>query len=90
MLFDPLVEGLRHLKVKREGRVALVFVSVLAVIGVASWLLAGHLVRQVSSFAHDAPQYKARAMTLAGSIDNQLSARGVKFRPLRRHQSSAT
>ena len=76
---DPLVERLGKPRLKREARVTLVFVGLLAVFGFTAWSLGGHLIRQVSSFSQDAPEYKSRAMTLAANVDTQLATRGVHF-----------
>ena len=86
---DPLVERLRHpvhgksatpgKGLSRKASVAIVFVSLIVLLGFGFWSLGGHLVSQVKTFQEDAPQYKQRALALAANADAQLAARHIKF-----------
>lgn len=86
---DPLVERLRHpvhgkaadqsKGLSRKASVALVFVGLLVVLGLGFWSLGGHLAGQVKTFQQDAPQYRQRALDLAGSVDTQLAAHHINF-----------
>ena len=86
---DPLVERLRHplrgksadqsKGVSRKASVALVFVGLLLLLGFGFWSLGGHLVEQVKTFQTDAPQYRQRALDLAGNADTQLAAHHINF-----------
>ncbi len=86
---DPLVERLRHpvhgksadqsKGLSRKASVALVFVGLLVLLGLGFWSLGGHLVEQVKTFQTDAPQYRQRALDLAGNADAQLAARHINF-----------
>lgn len=86
---DPLVERLRHpvhgksgdpsKGLSRKASVAIVFVSMIVLLGLGLWSLGGHLEGQVKSFQADAPQYRQRALALAGDIDGQLAARHINF-----------
>ncbi len=86
---DPLVERLRHpvhgksadpsKGLSRKASVALVFVGLLVLLGVGFWSLGSHLEGQVKALQQDAPQYKQRALDLAGSVDQKLAERHVNF-----------
>ncbi len=76
---DPLVEKIRGSRFGRKSSVSVVFVSLVVILGAGIWLLSDDLVRQVMSFSRDYPQYHARALTLAGTIDAKLAARNIHF-----------
>ncbi len=76
---DPLVEKIRGSRFGRKTSVSVVFVSLVVLLGVGIWLLSDDLVRQVTSFSRDYPQYHARALTLAGVVDARLAARNIHF-----------
>lgn len=76
---DPLVERIRSGRISRKASVAIVFITVVAIIGFGIYILSGDLVHQVTAFSRDYPSYHARALTLAGTIDDRLKARGVHF-----------
>lgn len=76
---DPLVEKIRGSRFGRKTSVSVVFVSLIVILGAGIWLLSDDLVHQVTSFSRDYPQYHARALTLAGTIDSRLAARNIHF-----------
>ncbi len=86
---DPLVERLRHpvhgkaadqgKGLSRKASVAIVFVSLLVLLGFGLWSIGGHLAAQVKSFQEDAPQYRQRALDLAGTVDQKLTAHHINF-----------
>lgn len=76
---DPLVGLLQKTRLKRELSVALVFMGVLAALGLGVWSLGGHLAAQVSAFTHDEAGYKERGLALAGRLDQALAARGLHY-----------
>lgn len=76
---DPLVEKIRGSRIGRKTGVSVVFVGLVAILGIGTWLLSADLVRQITSIAHDYPQYHARALTLAAGLDQKLAARHVNF-----------
>ena len=86
---DPLVERLRHpvhgksgdqsKGLSRKASVAIVFVSLVVLLGLGAWSLGGHLVEQVKSFQEDAPQYRQRALNLAASADRKLTDHHINF-----------
>lgn len=76
---DPLVEKIRGSRFGRKSSVSIVFVSLVVLLGAGIWLLSDDLVRQVTSFGRDYPEYHARALTLAGTIDARLAARNIHF-----------
>lgn len=76
---DPLVEKIRGSRFGRKTSVSVVFVSLIVILGAGIWLLSDDLVHQITSFSRDYPQYHARALTLAGTIDSRLAARNIHF-----------
>ena len=86
---DPLVERLRHpvhgkaadqgKGMSRKASVAIVFVGLLVLLGFGVWSIGGHLAGQVKSFQEDAPQYRQRALDLAGTVDQRLAEHHIKF-----------
>ena len=86
---DPLVERLRrpvHGKsadqgkgLSRKASVAIVFVSLIVLLGLGFWSLGGHLAGQVRSFQEDAPAYRQRALDLAANADQKLADHHIKF-----------
>lgn len=86
---DPLVERLRHpvhgkaadpgKGMSRKASVAVVFVGLLVLLGFGVWSIGGHLAAQVKSFQEDAPQYRQRALDLAGTVDQRLAEHHINF-----------
>ena len=63
----------------RKASVAIVFVGIIVILGVAVWLLSSQIGNQVRVLRADYPEYHARALDLAGRVDAQLAARHVHF-----------
>ena len=63
----------------RKASVAIVFLTIVIVLGVAIWLLGSEIGSQVKVLRADFPEYHARALALAGHIDTQLAARHIRF-----------
>lgn len=86
---DPLVERLRHpvhgkaaaqgKGMSRKASVAIVFAGLLVLLGFGVWSIGGHLAAQVKSFQEDAPQYRQRALDLAGTADQKLAEHHINF-----------
>jgi len=87
---DPLVERLRHpihgqqaadptRGLSRKASVALVFVTLLVLLGLGLWWLGSQVGDQARMLQRDGPQYRQRALDLAGRIDTQLAARNIHF-----------
>ncbi len=87
---DPLVERLRHpihgpqaadpsRGLSRKASVALVFVTLLVLLGLGFWWLGSQVGSQARMLERDGPQYRQRALDLAGKIDGQLAARHIHF-----------
>lgn len=87
---DPLVERLRHpihgqqaadptRGLSRKASVALVFITLLVLLGLGLWWLGSQVGDQARMLQRDGPQYRQRALDLAGRIDTQLAARNIHF-----------
>lgn len=87
---DPLVERLRHpihgqqaadpkRGLSRKASVALVFVTLIALLGLGVWWLGSQVGDQARMLQRDGPQYRQRALTLAARADDQLAARHIHF-----------
>ena len=63
----------------RKASVAIVFLSIVVILGVGIWLLGSEIGNQVKVLRTDFPEYHTRALALAGRIDTQLAARHIKF-----------
>ena len=86
---DPLVERLRHpihgksgdpsKGLSRQGSVAIVFLTLIVLVGLGLWWLGGQAAGQVRTLQQDAPLYKQRATELAAQTDQRLAARHIHF-----------
>ncbi|MBV9849233.1 MAG: AI-2E family transporter [Armatimonadetes bacterium] len=77
---DPLVERLSRGRLKRHLAVALVFIGLLAVIGLGVAWLGGQIAQQTSAIKQDYPSYKDWAVAQATRIDDAFAARGIQTR----------
>ena len=77
---DPLVERLSRGRLKRHLAVTLVFIGLLAVIGLGVAWLGGQIAQQTSAIKQDYPSYKDWAVAQATRIDDAFAARGIQTR----------
>lgn len=76
---SPLVEGLSRTRLSRPVSVALVFVSLLTLIGLGAWSLESKLAGQIRDVQENFPHYKQAALDRASELDRKLAAHHVRF-----------
>ena len=76
---SPLVERLSRTRLSRPASVSLVFVSLLAIIGLGFWFLGDKVVAQAQDVQQNFPRYKQEALVRAGDVDQKLAARHINF-----------
>jgi predicted PurR-regulated permease PerM len=67
----PLVERLRRAHVPRPVGVLLIYLVVLAILGVLSWLLLSPLIAEATALINSAPKYLAQAQKLLNDIQRE-------------------